>query len=231
MLKKFKILSCITLIVLLAGCGNKALNQSYDKMQITKNKIIGYNLDLRIYGIYNKKKVNENIRITNYKNTLYHIEIIKPKQQPLNNDNKNKLDFLNLNDSNEHIYIKNKTIYKVDENGNLYKTTDKNITYSNPAIYLEGIKNIASNSKEEKVKIGTNNYTHYIVKFKKNIINEILDDTALKDITVKENVDGEIYLDNNNFVYRIIYKFDNITINANYYSINTVKPIAILSSL
>lgn len=238
--------------VLLVGCTPKALKESYSKMKIGSEGINGYNIDLRIYGTVNDERINEIVKITNYNNSEYKIVIVDTDENIPEDIEKNDTDEtaeetkedetnegMNLEnidapglgrdrdilnrESETAIYIKNEKTYVIDETGKYNETEESN--YNNINIYLNSINEISKLIKESKEKIGDNTYDVYEVMFNKDIVNEILKDIPVKYVT-KSDVEGVIYTDKNGYVYRIIYKVDDLTINANFYSINTVREIS-----
>jgi hypothetical protein len=206
------------MLLFIAGCGNKALKENYDNMEIGKDNINGYKLDLRIYGKNGNNTVNEIIRVTDYNDKEYEITKVSTSIKDIESGN-----------NEETIYIKDGKTYVEDKNGKYIE--GKNDTYNNPSLYLEGLKNIKSREEPIKKKIGENSYTKYNVVFKNSIVKEIVEDTVLKGMNIKEDVNGEVYIDKEGYVYRIIYKLDGVTINANYYGMNTVRPINIPSNI
>jgi hypothetical protein len=214
-MKNIKII-LITLIttIFLSGCVSSTITKAYNKMQVGKNKINGYSIDLRIYGKVNNKGINEIVRISNYMNKTYSITI------------PGKLDIKTKERTEDKVsYVKDNKGYIKNEAGTYEKTTKK-IKYSNPLIYLEGIKNITKNSKSIEEKIGTNKYKVYDITIKKDYANKLLKEVAIEQ-TVSNNQTGKIYIDNKGYVYRVIYTIEDLTINANYYGIDNAVEITI----
>lgn len=214
-MRNLKLIVIFIVILFITGCTNKDLIKSYGNMKIGKNNIRGYILDLRIYGTNNGKKVNEILRITDYSNSEYEIVRTDTSIKPGSNDSRY-----------ETTYIKSGRVYIADKTGK-YIETGESVYYKNPSIYLEGLKNIISSKKAITEKIGNNNYKEYKVVFKEDIIKSIINDTVLKGMKIEDNTPGEVYIDKDGYVYRIIYNISKVTINANYYSINKVKELNI----
>ncbi|MDD3048830.1 MAG: hypothetical protein PHQ89_02425 [Bacilli bacterium] len=210
-MKGLKKVIALTTVMLLVGCTNKAIKESYEKMEVGKEGINGYILDLRIYGTNGEEKVNEVVRVTNYNNEEYKIV-------------KSIVGNIISKTTEETTYIKDGKTYAQNEEG-LVVETAKEINYKDPSVYLEGLNNITKNGKEQSETIGEKKYTYYDVTFSKKIVNTILKDTSLKDLEVTKNVEGQVYINSEGYVYRIIYNLDTITINANYYGVDTVRSI------
>lgn len=238
MMKIKKILLVIVTILLIAGCTKKELVKNYDNMKIGKDGINGYMFELRIYGIENKKSVNEILRVTNYNNNEFKI-VKMGTFVPIGNPAVGEGEATDVPEKNIDVtenprslnndtitYVKNNKVYTANAEG-IYELNDsKNMKYTNPKVYLEGLNNITSLSKGEKQKLGNNEYTFYKATFRKDTINDIIADTNLTKTKATKNVEGEVYIDSNGYVYKIVYKLDNVTFNINYFNINNVSPIS-----
>lgn len=237
MMKIKKIILALIAILLITGCVNKELVKNYDNMKIGKDGINGYMLELRVYGLDNNKRVDDIIRVTNYNNNEFKIIKIgtflpiggqggkEGDTTSVPEENANLLETQGLLNNETITYVKNNKVYAPNAEG-VYELNNKDVKYTKPIIYLEGLNNIVSLSKGEKQKIGNNEYTFYKATFKKDIINNIIADTSLANTKATKNAEGEIYIDSNGYVYKIVYKIDGVTINANYFNINNVSPIS-----
>lgn len=225
---KMKTVLALATLLLITGCGNKELVKNYDNMKIGGDGIKGYILELRIYGIQDKVKINSIVRITNYNNEEYKIvkHVSTRSDNASGNNNPGNITSGNDSGSNEiTTYIKNNKVYTADDKGT-YAVTKEDISYKNPAIYLEGLNNLSSLDKGKETTVGETKYTLYKATFKKEIMSEIVADTVLKGMKIEKDVEGEVYIDSKGYVYRIIYNLGDVTINANYFSINNVKAIS-----
>lgn len=221
-MKSFKLFIGLMLVVLMTGCGTKGLEKYYDNMEIGSKGIKGYVLELRIYGNKDNDRINEIVRITNYNNVDF--KIVK------RNVSQTNINPFEEDDIEETTYIKNDKVYKANESGTYVETKD-DINYKKPSIYLEGLNNIVSIDKGESVTIGEKKYTLYKTTFSKTIMNDIVADNILKETKITKDVEGEVYIDSEGYVYRIIYKLDNVTINANYFNINKINSIVFPSEI
>lgn len=204
-------------VFLLTGCGtSKALVENYDKMQVSKDTINGYQLDLRIYGIYNDKTINEIIKIDNYLNTQYKITTV------------------GLNSDRETAYILDGVNYKLDKDSKYTKTTDA-IAYSNPNLYLEALNSLKSSEKGETETIASVDYTSYSVTVKASKMEEILETSTLTDIKFKKNIPAKVLIDADGYVYKIVYYLNEamgtdvkkLEVSATYFRINKSSEITI----
>lgn len=210
-MKRIKIVVVTMMLILIAGCTSKDFKNAYNNMQVSDKKINGYSLDLRINGTYNNKNVREIVKITNYKNKEYEIRVVN-SGVPTSKDN------------DEITYIKdNKTYVKGEDEK--YTETTAEVKYKDPSVYLEGLKNIAKSSEMKEETIGSKKYKVYEVEFKKGIVEKVVKNSNLEGLKSDKNISGKIYLNEDNQVYRIIYNIGELTINANYYGINTAREI------
>lgn len=215
-----KIVLIIVFCLMIGGCTNKGLKDAYENMQIGED-LKGYAMDLRIYGKAGNERVNEIIKIYNYNNTDYKIT----KQTPDRFSGGQIVEGgINIGGGEETTYIKDGKVYISDEEGN-YVETIETVSYSNPQIFLEGIKNVTPKEVSEE-KIGEKTYKVYKFDISKNMADKIIEQTGIDNIA-GEKAKSEAYIDAEGFVYRIIYSIDDLTININYFSINNVQPINI----
>jgi outer membrane lipoprotein-sorting protein len=217
-MKYFKTLILLVIIFPLSGCIFQSTSESYEKMQLKKGGITGYCLDLRIYGFTSDKNVNEIVRVENYMDSSFRIAIPNIGEPDVLKEE----DY--IRNFEEVTYKINGVVYTMDETGQYIKTNDK-IKYGNPSIYLLALKNIKKNSKSIKEKMGDIIYNTYEVMVDKDTMGEILSDTNISNLEVKKDIKAKIYLNKDGYTYRIIYTIENVTINANYYGINTVSQI------
>ncbi|MDD2435748.1 MAG: hypothetical protein PHO63_05830 [Bacilli bacterium] len=196
-----KLLMVCSLFVLLVGCGNKELDQAYEKMQIDSKEMNGYSLDLRIYGTLDNLNINEIVKIDNHQNKDFEIKYFNQTGE-------------------ETIYIKDNKVYTLKDG--IYIETNQPVKYDNPNIYLEGLKDIKKSEKSIK----KDGYDVYEVTVSKDTVAKIIEDAELN-IKVTKDVKAEISLDDEGYVYRIIYNIDDIVINACYYGINNSKEIRV----
>lgn len=214
-----KIFLCLFSLILLSGCSPKELKDTYEKMQKDESTMTNYNADLRIYGTFDDVRVNEIIKITKYNND-YEI-FIKEISNDHEKDEENESDLINR-ESKATLYIKDNKTYVIGDSGKYKESSDS--YYNNPDLYLLGLNNIKKVKYEREETIGINTYKVHEVVFDKKIVNKILEDMPFEYKT-QEDCDGNIYIDSNGFVYRIIYLLDKLTININYYGINGVREI------
>ena len=185
--------------------GNSKLKPNVEKTEISE-ETTGYKLDLRIFGTYEKKNINEIVMVTNFKNTDKEITITK---------------------INETKTVEKKYVIKEDTN---YEVVDgelkevESVPYSNTDIYLEGAKNITSVKEKGKEKIGEKEYTVYTGKVSKKIMNKMFDATDTK-IKVKNDAECEVWLTSDNYVYKVYYRVDGITLYPSYFGFNKYSQI------
>lgn len=184
--------------------GNSKLKPNVEKTEISE-ETTGYKLDLRIFGTYEKKNINEIVMVTNFKNTDKEITLSK----------------INGTETVEKKYVvKEDKNYEIIE-GELKEV--KSVPYTNTDIYLEGVKNITSVKEKGKEKLGEKEYTVYTGKVSKKIMNKMLDATDTN-IKVSSDAETEVWLDGD-YVYKVYYKADGITLYPSYFGYNKSRQI------
>ena len=221
------IIFLLILVFLITGCVSNKFNDNYKNMEIKDGKLDGYNMDIRIYGIADDKRINEIVRVTNYKDTEYKIDIISNTIDMSNNNieddlNKEEKTITEPQSNKSTIYVKDKKIYTSNKDNTYSKVDSAN--YTKTYLYLDSLKKINKVKETKEEKIGENKYKVSKVIFDKDIINQILKDIPIN-LTIDSDINGEIYIDSKEYVYRIIYNIEDLTINVNYFGINIVNPI------
>lgn len=214
MLKRYVKTLFIFLIIILITTGcikSKEIEENYNKLKSIKD-INSYTLDLRIYGKLGDQKINEIVKIKNHKQDY---EIISLNLSTEFTKNEATI-----------IYIKDGKTYLKDIDGK-YIETDETVIYSDPSIYLEGLKNINENSKEVKKIIEDSTYKIYNVIVNKNVVKKMIENTNIKDLEIEKDIFAEVYINSDGYVDRIIYEVQNLTINAKYFEINNSNIINI----
>lgn len=207
-MKNLKKILLVMILFLMVGCGSNAkLKENVEKMEISSEGINGYAVDLRIYGSTNNTRVNESLRIFNSGNKDYKIE-------------KNIFDIDNF--IQEITYIRDGEIYTKGKEDKYILSTSR-VYYSKPHLYLEGVNNLKTVDKGSKVE-NQPNLTEYQVEFQDEVIEEILKDIEIV-IPIEKNVKGKVQINKEGYVYRVIYQFETITVNALFYQINNVSSI------
>lgn len=213
-MKKIKI-SIILLVALLSGCTNDKFKENYEKMQVSNSTINGYQLDLRIYGTYNNKIINEIVKIDNYLNKQYRISILNNRTEEIS-------------------YIIDNIKYVLGAEKE-YVKTDNILAYSNPNLYLEGL-NYIKNSKEKATEtIAEVAYNSYEIEVKASKMKEILANSIVSDLEIVKNAPAKVLINKNDYVYKIVYYLNEgmkdsskeLTLNATYFRINAASEIRI----
>lgn len=196
--------------VLLLGLNKKNKGESIKLDKPISNTEIsedatGYKLDLRIFGTYEKRVINEIVMVTNYKNTDKDIRVTSVK---------------GTSSTEKNYLIKDNKYYEVEE-GSLKEAS--RVPYTNTDIYLEGVKNIKNVKEKGKEKLGEKEYTVYTGKVSKKIMNKMLDATDTN-IKVSSDAETEVWLDGD-YVYKVYYKADGITLYPSYFGYNKSRQI------
>ena len=188
-----KLIILLLSIIILTGCTDKELKEKYNDI---KKSVESYQLDLRVYGSFDNKKVNKTYKIDNYKNQKYKIDTI-----------------------NVIYYFVDGRLFEeqIDENIE-YKESSENIFYDTDLI-LQGLNNITS-KKEVENDIDGKELKVYEIKLKDEYIEELLNKLGYTN-NFKE-VSGKVYLENEN-IFKICYKIDNLNIDGAFFRINSIK--------
>ena len=194
-----KILIVLSLF-LLTGCGNKEFKEAYKNMNIGKN-IESYQLDLRIYGSIDNKRINEMYKIDNYENQKYKIDTFD----------------LTYYFIDGKMYEEKEIMEEIQ-----YNETKQNIFYDTNII-LDGLNNITSKTEIEN-DIEGKELKLYEVELKGEYIKELLN--KLGYINSYNEASGKIYLENNN-IYKIIYTVDDLNVNGTFFRVNGINDINI----
>lgn len=189
-----KLSAIIMFLFFITGCSDSRLKKSYNLMKISN--IESYILDLKVYG----KNIDDNYRISNYKNEQLKVVYFTLENKTLTNYVK---------------YVEDNKYYEMV--GSDFVASETKPKYTDTNVFLTGLL------KAKKVQVSDKQSTYkiYNVVFDKNFFNDLLKSINI-DVAVDEDISGEIHLDKDSRVNRIIYKSDEITINANYFGYGLV---------
>ena len=206
---KLLILSVVVIVaVILVMCvivkkSNKESNKLTESANKTSvEKAESYRMDLRIYGTYNNKGINKIIMVNNYKNTDKDISIT-------------------VDGKEEKYLVKDNKKYKV-ENEKL--SSAENVPFTNTEVYLDGVSKIKNLKEEKEQKIGKNTYKVYKGTISINDMTSILKES---DISIKtdKDIETEVWLTSDNYVYKVYYKLDKLTIYASYFGYGNMNKV------
>lgn len=216
-MKKKKIFIIVGILVLAVACAlgicfftresKSELSKYADKTSVKESN--GYKLDLRIWGTYEKKRVNKMIIVSNFKDEdkVVTISNLISSNPLLVKDDKEEAERTYLIKGNKKYEVVNKELKDIKE-----------VPYENTEIYLEGIdsmKNVKENGTE---KISSNTYKVYKGTVSKSVINKIAKSTDM-DMTFNKDCEVEVWLTTDNLVYKVYYRVEDMTIYASYFGI------------
>lgn len=215
-MKNFKkiimLICCLTMTFALTGCGTtKELKNAYNKMKVGSkdNQVNGYTLNIRLFGIYNEKKVNETIRVSNYMNDNFKVAmddytyyLIDGKKYKTTSDDKMSLS------TQFSSSMKNESEYSEIEDEIPFVNTDR---------YLVPLKSVKADDEPLKETIGETEYSTYTYSVKKSKAQKLLADTSLANEKLKGNVPAKVWISSDGYVYKIEYD-----ISAGYKSTNSL---------
>lgn len=206
---KLLILSVLVIIVIiLVMCvvvknSNKESNKlsnSANKTSVKEAK--SYRMDLRIYGTYNNKGINRIIMVNNYKNTDKDISIT-------------------VDGKEEKYLVKDNKKYKVENE----KLSDaENVPFTNTEVYLDGVSKMKNLKEEKEQNIGKNTYKVYKGVISINDMSSILKESNLS-IKSDKDIETEVWLTSDNYVYKVYYNIDKLTIYASYFGYGNMNKV------
>ena len=206
---KLLILSALVIVAIILVMGvivknsnkeSNKLTESANKTSVEKAK--SYRMDLRIYGTYNNKGINKIIMVNNYKNTDKDISIT-------------------VDGKEEKYLVKDNKKYKI-ENEKLSDT--ENVPFTNTEVYLDGVSKMKNLKEEKEQKIGKNTYKVYKGIISINDMSSILKES---DISIKtdKDIETEVWLTSDNYVYKVYYRLDKLTIYASYFGYGNMNKV------
>ena len=209
--KSLIIIIAVVLVMVLALLLGLSLNKESSKLKTNAEKTeigdtTGYRLDLRIFGTYNKTKINEIVMVNNYKNSDKSITFTK-----VSDGKETVREFL----------VKDKKYYEVKNNK---LSSVENIFYENTDIFLKGVKNMSDTEFSSTEKIGETSYDVYKGVVSKSVVNDMLEETDLG-FKVDKDADCEVWITNDGYVYKAYYRIDELTIYPSYFGYNTINEI------
>lgn len=207
--------------------GNIDLVEGYDKMHVGEDGINGYILQLNIFGRVDGEHIRESVRIRNYMDRQFEITFIEDIEPEIDEEelydeeiNEENFEDRDMPFERETIYyILDGKVYAEDEEG-FYRETDELTTYTDSSIYLEGLRNITKDDEGVVDQMGQHTYYLYEVEVSKEAVSEMLANTSLAGYEIQETPRASIHLTDEGYVERIVYKFDNLTIQAFYLAVN-----------
>ena len=193
----------LVMCVIVKNSNNKESNKlsnSANKTSVEKAK--SYRMDLRIYGTYNNKGINKIIMVNNYKNTDKDISIT-------------------VDGKEEKYLVKDNKKYKV-ENEKL--SSAENVLFTNTEVYLDGVSKMKNLKEEKEQKIGNNTYKVYKGIISINDMSSILKESGIS-IKTDKDIETEVWLTSDNYVYKVYYKLDKLTIYASYFGYGNMNKV------
>ena len=194
------ILVIIGLLAVRKNNSSNSLTPTVENTSIEKSK--SYKLDLRIYGTYNDKSVNKIIMVTNYENTDKEIMVID-------------------NSKEENYIVKDNKKYKLEDEK---LTKVDSVLYENTSVYLDGVNKMKDLKQTEDKSIGKETFKVYKGVISSKDVSDILKEANL-DIKVDKDIETEVWLTSDDYVYKVYYKLDNLTIYASYFGYGKMNKV------
>lgn len=239
-------------LVLLTGCTSSELKTVYKSMQIGEGKINGYNINVRLFGLYNSEKVSQSITIQNYMNKTIKVVDSSNNKVYVRKDNKNfvlvgenneeniDFDFRPIGNGRDDRFRENEEIFEEDLEGEettstqRYEETTESIPLIDTDVLLSSLKKAKDVTDPEEDTIANTKYTKYTYTVSKKLAKEILAGTDLKDIEFEDDIEATVWVDEKGYVYKLVYdlasgldtKFD-LELNVYFSSVNEASEISI----
>ena len=210
--KSLIIIIAVVLVIVLALLLGLFMNKESSKLKTNAEKTeistdtTGYRLDLRIFGTYNKTKINEIVMVNNYKNSDKQVNFTKVS------DGK---------ETTREFLVKDGKYYEVKDNK---LSSVENILYEDTDIFLKGVKNMTDTEFSSTEKIGETSYDVYKGVVSKSIVNDMLEETDLG-FKIDKDATCEVWITADGYVYKAYYKVDDLTIYPSYFRYNTINEI------
>ena len=119
--------------------------------------------------------------------------------------------------------------YLIKDNKN-YKIVDEKLSnidkvpYENTEVYLNGVNKLKNLKQGESQSIGKDKYKVYKGEISAKDIEDILKESGL-DIKTNKDIETEVWLTSDNYVYKVYYKLDNLTIYASYFGYGSMNKV------
>ena len=205
--KVFLILAVVLVVAILGVIlfltkdkGKNNLKEFVNNTTIEKSE--SYKMDLRIYGKYNNKVINNIIMVTNYKNTDKEITI-------------------NSGEKEEKYLVKEGKKYSVKEEK---LTEEQKVPYENTEVFLSGVNKLTNVEQLSDEKIGSVAYKVYKGVMSVKDVQTIVDATELE-LKVENNATVEVWLTQDNYVYKVYYKIGDLTIYPSYFGYGKMNQV------
>ncbi|HHX93610.1 MAG TPA: hypothetical protein GX690_00730 [Tenericutes bacterium] len=205
-MKNVKRILLVSLMILTTGCFGVDLTKYYDKMQVAEDGINGYTLDLRIYGKYYDEAINEIVRVENYQDEEFEIRFPREERET---------------EKNTATIIKDGKVYLDGE----YLEDASEVKYSNPGIYLEGLKEAKKVTKPKEETLGENKYQVYEFFVNEDFVQKMINNTDFDSPELIKETKAEVWINSEGYVFQVIYYLEDLTIDANYLNVNKAQKI------
>ena len=167
----------------------------YDNMK-TGNTMKGYYLSVKLLSYSNTGSILENnseLVIENYMDRSYRISKNNKEEEVENT-----------------LYIVNDRVYIFNEIEEKYEITNQKPVCNNTQVFMETLKNVKEIINEENIIIDSEDYKKYTYITTKEIVNELLKTTTLKDEEIKEDVEVVLIINSKGYIQSIEYNLGKL---------------------
>ena len=196
-------IAIVFLVIFFTGAEKNVTNNLNNFVKNTTiEEAESYKMDLRIFGKYNNKGINKIIMVTNYKDTDKEITITSGEKE-------------------EKYLVKEGKKYTVKDEK--VSETDK-VPYENTEVYLTGANKLNDLQQVADEKIGKVSYKVFKGTISTNDMQKIVDATDLE-LKVEKNASVEVWLTQDNYVYKIYYRIGDLTIYPSYFGYGKMNKV------
>lgn len=226
-----KVILVLLTALLLTGCSKSDLKKSYNNMEVGESdkQVNGYTLSVRLFGIYEDKKITQSIKVDNYMNEDFKVTTSTDEENSYYLIGKDGYKSVLEEDKEESYnkYANFSTILSYE------KITDE-VPFTDTNIYLTSLKSARKIEKPVSESIGETEYTTYKYVTSKKVVLKMLKDTKLEKIKFTKDIPSKVWIDKNGFVYKIEYdlakgieKTSTLNLSVYYNSIDNAKEITL----
>ena len=210
-MKKISKLIVLSIVcVFLTGCQKNVLETVYNNMQINSKTMNGYKVNINLIGTHNDQKIDERIIVNNYLNKNYKVET--------NNNIYYEID------DKKYISNNDRLTKRIKEPENY----DGEIPFIKTIKYVEPLKYASIDDKKQTDR----DYDTYTFKVRK--AEKLLSDTKLENEVIKNSVYAKVWIDSDNYIYKIEYDFtsafenkENLKMTVYFSNINNMSDISL----
>ena len=232
-------ISLLGITLLLTGCGKADLYSAYKKMSVGsgKNQISGYQVNIRLYGLYNGEKVSDIFLVQNYLNKGFKI-VDSNNNKTYYRVNGVNYEYIAPEKDNDELGLGYDFGATIGEDGEIveetgtYEKTDKKVPFTDTDLFLKTLLKAKSVEKPVTEEISGEAYQKYSFKVSKAVMKRVIADTSVNDINITKDTNASCWVDKDGYVYKIVFDLksgskieDDLTLAVFFAAVNNVSEI------